>query len=137
MPIQAYLVQTRTSIDRYAATSFVIDAETSFEIRPGDQGYLGGSITFVDGTILYFREFLDATGEAVAKLMYTYHYQDAGNQLIFRYDNARHRPLLRSLTHSRPILGDTHTITKKPEFFKNPGFYRSRETRTYFFFIAF
>jgi len=99
MPIQAYLVQTRTSIDRYAATSFVIDAETSFEIRPGDQGYLGGSITFVDGTILYFREFLDATGEAVAKLMYTYHYQDAGNQLIFRYDNARHRPLLRSLEH--------------------------------------
>jgi hypothetical protein len=99
MAIQAYLVQTRASIDKYAATSFVIDAETSFEIRPGDQGYLTGSITFVDGTVLHFKEFLDATGETVAKLMYTYHYQDASNQLIFRYDNARHRPLLRSLEH--------------------------------------
>lgn len=31
--------------------------------------------------------------------MYTCHYQDANNQLVFRYDNARHRPPLRTLEH--------------------------------------
>lgn len=31
--------------------------------------------------------------------MYRYHYQGPRNQLIFRYDNARHRPLLPVLEH--------------------------------------
>jgi len=114
--IQAYFNQIKTLVDQYAATHFVLDASVSFETRPGEQGYLTGSLTFVDGSVLYFREFLDAVEETVDKLMYTYHYQDAGNQLIFRYDNARHRPPLRSLEHkhipgqiveaSAPTLGD-------------------------------
>lgn len=97
--IQTYFAQIEALVNKYAATRFVLDAKVSFETRPGDQGYLAGSLTFVDGSVLYFREFLDAVKEAVDKLMYTYHYQDAGNQLIFRYDNARHRPPLRSLEH--------------------------------------
>ncbi len=97
--IRVYLAQIRAIVDRYAVTSFVLDTKVSFEARPGDQGYLTGSITYADGSVLHFREFLDAAGETVDKLTYTYHYQDAGNQLIFRYDNARHRPLLRSLEH--------------------------------------
>ncbi len=31
--------------------------------------------------------------------MYSYHYMNSNNQLIFRYDNARHRPPLSSLDH--------------------------------------
>jgi len=97
--IQAYFNQIKTLVDQYAATHFVLDASVSFETRPGEQGYLTGSLTFVDGSVLHFREFLDAVEETVDKLMYTYHYQDVGNQLIFRYDNARHRPPLHSLEH--------------------------------------
>ena len=44
-------------------------------------------------------EYVDQTGEAVDKLMYTYHYQDTGNQLILRYDNALHKPALPSVEH--------------------------------------
>ena len=97
--IQAYFDQIKAIVDEYAGTSFVLDVNVGFEVRPGGQGYLSGSITFVDGSVLYFREFLDAVKGIVDKLMYTYHYQDVGNQLIFRYDNARHRPPLRSLEH--------------------------------------
>ena len=97
--IQAYFNQVKSIVDQYAVTRFVLDANVSFETRPGEQGYLTGSITFLDGSVLHFREFLDAVKETVDKLMYTYHYQDAGNQLIFRYDNARHRPSPRSLEH--------------------------------------
>jgi hypothetical protein len=31
--------------------------------------------------------------------MYSYHYQDANQELIFRYDNARHRPSLSFREH--------------------------------------
>jgi hypothetical protein len=97
--IQAYFNQVKAIVDQYAATRLVLDANVGFEMRPGGQGYLTGSIIFADGSALYFREFLDVVKDTVDKLMYTYHYQDAGHQLIFRYDNARHRPPLRSLEH--------------------------------------
>jgi len=117
--IQKYFDQIKASVDQYAATGFVLDANVSFEMRPGDQGYLAGSVTFVDGSVLHFKEFLDAVRETVDKLMYTYHYQDASHQLMFRYDNARHRPPLRSLEHKHtpgqvvempaPVLDDVLT----------------------------
>jgi hypothetical protein len=97
--IQVYFNQVKAIVDQYAATRFVLDANVSFEMRPGGQGYLTGSIIFADGSALYFREFLDAVKDTVDKLMYTYHYQDAEHQLVFRYDNARHRPPLHSLDH--------------------------------------
>ena len=36
--------------------------------------------------------------------MYAYHYQDASNNLIFRYDNAAHKPAL-------PLADHKHTPT--------------------------
>lgn len=97
--IQTYFTQTKTLLDRYTVASFVLDVSVKFDTRPGDQGYLTGIITFLDGSTLHFSEYLDQAGETVDKLMYTYHYQDAQNQLIFRYDNARHRPILPSPEH--------------------------------------
>lgn len=71
----------------------------NFETRPGDQGYLAGTVLFADDSTLHFSEYLDQVGDIIDKLMYTYHYQDQNNQLIFRYDNARHRPPLPTLEH--------------------------------------
>ncbi len=99
MAIQSYFAQVKTIVDQYTMTNFVLDAKVSFEIRSGNQGYLTGSIIFVDNSALYFSEFLDAVDKTVDKLMYSYHYQDVSNQLIFRYDNARHKPPLPSLEH--------------------------------------
>ena len=97
--IQTYFTQIKRIIEQYAATSFVLEAQMHFDLRPGDQGYLTGTLIFADESALHFSEYLDQTGEGVDKLMYTYHYQDAGNQLIFRYDNALHKPALPSATH--------------------------------------
>lgn len=90
--IQAHFTQTKTTIDEYARTTFVLDVAVNFETRPGDQGYLRGSITFIDGARLHFREYLDVTEGMVEKLAYSYHFEDAENRLVFRYDNARHKP---------------------------------------------
>jgi hypothetical protein len=97
--IQSYFTQIKRTIEQYAATSFVLEAQMHFELRPGDQGYLAGTLLFIDDSKLHFSEYLDQTGEVVDKLMYTYHYQDTDNQLMFRYDNALHRPALPAVMH--------------------------------------
>jgi hypothetical protein len=97
--IQTYFTEIKRIIEQYAATSFVLEARMHFDLRPGDQGYLTGTLIFADDSTLHFSEYLDHTGEGVDKLMYTYHYQDGGNQLIFRYDNALHKPALPSVAH--------------------------------------
>ena len=97
--IQTYFAQIKSLIDQYAATSFVLEARLNVDMRPGDQGYLTCTLTFTDDSKLHVSEYLDQTGESVDKLMYTYHYQDADNRLIFRYDNARHKPALASAEH--------------------------------------
>ncbi|MBI5303180.1 MAG: hypothetical protein HY868_13690 [Chloroflexi bacterium] len=86
-------------MDRFAATSFVVSATVFFDTRPGEQGFLSGTVRFVDNSELYFREYVDATDKRIEKVMYTYHYQDAAAQLIFRYDNSAHRPALVSPEH--------------------------------------
>ena len=97
--IQTYFTQIKRVIEQYAATSFVLEATMHIEMRPGDQGYFTGTLVFADDSKLHFSEYLDQTGAVVDKLMCTYHYQDTGNELIFRYDNALHKPALSWVTH--------------------------------------
>ena len=73
----------------------------SFELRPGNQGYAFGVVLFQDRSGLYFREYHDSIASHVSKLMYSYHYQDADQQLIFRYDNAPHHPEISSHPHHK------------------------------------
>ena len=62
------------------------------------RGFIAGSVQFQDGSVLNFREFVDVT-QAEPKIMYAYHYQDENHNLIFRYDNAVHRPALPKREH--------------------------------------
>ena len=97
--IQTYYDQVAQLLDFYAATRIVLHTQINMETRPGEQGYLAGSITFQDGSVLFLREYLRVAGTKVQREMYSYHYQDAAQQLRFRYDNARHRPPLGTLEH--------------------------------------
>lgn len=97
--IQGYFAEIKSISDRFAAMPFVLGAQVSFETRPGDQGYVTGEMSFVDGSRLHFREFVDTIGSEVQKVMYVYHYRDRDDYLIFRYDNAVHRPLLSKREH--------------------------------------
>ena len=66
--------------------------------RSSVRGFIDGALHFYEGSHLIFREFLDTTHDN-PRLMYAYHYQDAAQELIFRYDNAAHRPALSQPTH--------------------------------------
>jgi hypothetical protein len=75
-------------------------------------------ITFMDGSQLHFREYLDGIrGEAqssiqIDKLSYSYHFQDSERQMLFRYDNAAHKPALPAQEHKH--VGDTVAVAAAP-----------------------
>ncbi len=110
--IQRYFDRLKRVVDGYAAAPFVLDVQISFELRPGNQGYVAGMVLFQDRSTLHFREYLDNAASHVSKLMYSYHYQDGDQQLIFRYDNALHRPMLPFLEHKH--VGESIAESQTP-----------------------
>ena len=72
--------------------------------RSAVRGLIAGSLQFADGSVLHFREFVDLS-RAEPKLMYAYQYQAADHSLIFRYDNAVHRPALPQPEHKHTRSG--------------------------------
>lgn len=92
--MQVHLDSVRFLVDQYARMRFVLDAQVTFDVRPGNQAYVHGAFLFVDDSSLHFREYLDTIGADTQKLMYLYHYQNSSGTPIFRYDNSRHQPAL-------------------------------------------
>jgi hypothetical protein len=72
--------------------------------RSSLRGFVTGLLRFNDASELHFREFVDTT-LAEPRLMYAYHYQDVKKDLIFRYDNAVHRPRLPQVEHEHTTAG--------------------------------
>ena len=68
------------------------------------QGFIGGKIVFENSHSLEFVEVVNQ--EQVGKVKYRYHYMDAEQNLIFRYDNAPHHPETRSFPHHKHTPGN-------------------------------
>ncbi len=66
--------------------------------RSALRGFIKGILLFDDGSKLHFREFIGITLPD-PRIMYAYHYQDVNKALVFRYDNAVHRPVLPEAQH--------------------------------------
>lgn len=83
--------------------------------RSSLRGFITGVVRFDDRSELHFREFVDASRFA-PRLMYAYHYQDSHEALIFRYDNAAHRPQLPQSEHkhtpSHLTISDAPTLAQ-------------------------
>jgi hypothetical protein len=84
------------------------------DVRSSQRGYIAGILHFDDDAQLHFREFVDVT-QLDPRSMYAYHYQDQNARMIFRYDNALHRPALAQRDHKH--AGDDHVeVTPAPSF---------------------
>jgi hypothetical protein len=90
MTIEAYLdsIKERFVTDPIV-TSFQLIRERSTLV----DGHLRVRLTLADGNQLEFSEYVQrsATGE-IAVITYRYHWADADNQLIKRWDNTPHFP---------------------------------------------
>ena len=76
-----------------------------------------GCLEFFQDSQLFFKEYVDLQ-DSSGKLSYSFHYQDQDreNYLIFRYDNAKHKPDLGYLGYlEHKHIGNKIMPSKIPE----------------------
>lgn len=73
-------------------TGFLVSSELIVDIRTEKIGLIRATIIFSDDSKLFVTEYLDLRYK-IEKLTYSFHYQDKVGNLIFRYDNAAHKPV--------------------------------------------
>lgn len=93
-----YVQEIENVLNATIAAGEATSVSIQFEQRSALRGFIIGLLQFSDGSELHLREFVDIS-LLTPRLMYAYHYQDANQQLIFRYDNAAHRPALPQVEH--------------------------------------
>ena len=77
---------------------WILSFSFSVDSRSDYVGFIQGNLEFFQGSRLFFKEYIDLQ-ESIEKLSYSFHYQDYENNLIFRYDNAKHKPDLGYTNH--------------------------------------
>jgi hypothetical protein len=93
-----YLQLFRRGIERLENYGYTESINIKEEIRPNKQAIIKAKIVLVDSSVLHIKEYIDAKYK-MEKVSYAYQYQDRNGKLIFRYDNAVHRPALRFREH--------------------------------------
>ncbi len=98
MLLTEYLSGLTGSISEYAKTGLILSSELTVDSRTDKIGLIKGAVVFLNGSKLFFTEYLDLRYKT-RKLSYVFHYQDNNSNMIFRYDNATHRPALPFADH--------------------------------------
>ncbi len=104
MSISEYLASIRSAVERLDTYGFAESILFQEEIRAGKQAIIKAKIVLVDGSCLIIREYVDSK-YGIEKLSYAYQYQDREGNLIFRYDNAAHKPKLEMAEHRHSLDG--------------------------------
>lgn len=92
MVLTEYLSDLAKVIDEYSKTGLFISSELIVDVRTEKIGLIRVTIIFNDDSKLFVTEYLDLRHK-IEKLTYSFHYQDKDGNLIFRYDNAAHKPM--------------------------------------------
>ena len=98
MLLRNYLRLFRQGIEKLEKYGYAESIDIKEEIRPNKQAIVKARIVLVDSSVLHIKEYIDAKYK-IEKVSYAYQYQDRDGELIFRYDNAVHRPALRFKGH--------------------------------------
>jgi len=98
MLLHNYLKLFRRCVEKLENYGYTESIEIREEIRPNKQAIIKANIVLVDSSVLHIKEYIDAKYK-IEKVSYAYQYQDRDGELIFRYDNAVHRPALAYKEH--------------------------------------
>ena len=104
MLLAEYLADITEEIKEYSKTGLILSSELMADARTEKVGLIKGTMIFIDNSKLSITEYLDLRYNE-EKLAYSFHYQDKEGDLIFRYDNASHKPSLSYADHKH-IKGD-------------------------------
>ena len=104
MLLHNYLKLFRRAIEKLENYGYTESIDIKEEIRPNKQVIIKAKIVLVDRSVLHIKEYIDAKYK-IEKVSYAYQYQNRDGQLIFRYDNAVHRPQLQFKGHKHTRNG--------------------------------
>lgn len=99
-----YSYTVRNLLDSALSAGDIVHFELEVDQRSTMRGFITGRLEFRDGSTLHFREYIDLT-LIDPRLTYAYHYQTGEAELVFRYDNAAHRPSLPYSDHKHTPTG--------------------------------
>jgi hypothetical protein len=69
-------------------------------------------LRFSKGYLLAISEIICVVNDEITYIDYRYHFQDLGNNLIFRYDSTPHFPKLSSFPHHKHLFDNVITSEK-------------------------
>lgn len=93
MLLNEYLNRFREGIQKIENYGYAESIDIREEIRANKQAILNVKVVLINQSVLHIKEYLDAKYR-INRVSYAYQYQDRTGRLIFRYDNAAHRPVL-------------------------------------------
>ena len=95
MLLNEYLNRFRKGIQKIENYGYADSIDIREEIRANKQAILNVKVVLINinQSVLHIKEYLDAKYR-INRVSYAYQYQDRTGRLIFRYDNAAHRPVL-------------------------------------------
>ncbi|MCP4428105.1 MAG: hypothetical protein GY803_26765 [Chloroflexi bacterium] len=99
-------------LEAIAASPLARSSAVVLDKRTSRVGLIRGDLYFANDSRLHFRELVELQANAVTRHMYSYHYQDANQTLIFRYDDTPHFPDLPDFPHHKHI--GTQVISAEP-----------------------
>lgn len=91
MLLSEYLHEITETVGELTKTGLILSSGLTSDFRTKKIGLIKGVLSFCDGSELFFREYVDLRYR-IRKETYSFHYQDRDDRLIFRYDNADHKP---------------------------------------------
>jgi Family of unknown function (DUF6516) len=111
--LRDYAASLAGTINDFTQTNLIVASDLKTDYRTDKIGIVEGKLTFMDHSELFFTEYVDVRYR-LQKLSYSYHYQHKGGRLIFRYDNARHKPAL-PFTDHKHLEGKEAVETSAPQ----------------------
>jgi len=104
--IEDYFRQIATLV---ATAGIVHSSSITYDKRSTSIGFIRGEISFLDGSQLHLREFVNVE-HGTELYMYAYHYQRPDGTLVFRYDNAPHFPALSTFPHHKHEASEANVV---------------------------
>ena len=106
MSLQKYIDQFRNALEKLLDFGLTESFNFEQEVRPGRQAVINAEVVLINETILYIRAYIDAKYK-ITLMSYAFQYQKKNEKLIFRYDNAAHKPTLDFKEHKHLESGET------------------------------
>lgn len=91
MRIENYFERVRQILD---ACLIIQSFNVAYDKRGSHEGFIHGQVYFLDGSILFVREYVDVETN-LDRIVYAYQYMTSDEQLVFRYDNTGHHKKLK------------------------------------------